>query len=55
MKTWYFRNCSRGPRCALTAQGAMAQDACTNRGQLDDLYCDADNDLVADVPNDPAK
>ncbi len=33
----------------------MAQDACPNRGQLDTLYCDADGDLVADVPKDPAK
>ena len=34
---------------------ASAQDNCTNRGQLDTIYCDADNDLVADVPTDPAK
>lgn len=41
---------------ALTlAAPALAQDACPNRGQLDTLYCDADNDLVADRPGDPAK
>ena len=34
---------------------ASAQDTCPNRGQLDTLYCDADNDLVADTPTDPAK
>ena len=34
---------------------AQAQDACPNRGQLETLYCDADHDLVADVPKDPAK
>lgn len=34
---------------------AAAQDSCPNRGQLDTLYCDADGDLVADVPKDPAK
>lgn len=34
---------------------AGAQDACPNRGQLDTLYCDRDNDLIADVPTDPAK
>jgi phosphonate transport system substrate-binding protein len=34
---------------------AQAQDACPNRGQLDTLYCDADRDLVADAPKDPAK
>ena len=32
-----------------------AQDACSSRGQLDTLYCDADGDLVADAPIDPAK
>jgi phosphonate transport system substrate-binding protein len=34
---------------------AQAQDACTNRGQLDQLYCDSDNDLVADTPQDARK
>ena len=34
---------------------AAAQDSCPNRGQLDTLYCDADGDLVADVPRDPAR
>jgi len=40
---------------AGTALPAAAQDACPNRGQLDTAYCDADNDLVADTPKDPAK
>lgn len=31
------------------AGSAAAQD-CPNRGDLDDRYCDANNDLVADVP-----
>lgn len=39
----------------ILVQPAKAQDSCPNRGQLDTLYCDADNDLVADVPKDPAK
>jgi phosphonate transport system substrate-binding protein len=30
-------------------------DDCKNRGQLDSLYCDEDNDLVADAPKDPTK
>ena len=30
---------------------ASAQE-CRNRGQLDTLYCDDDNDLVADTPSD---
>jgi phosphonate transport system substrate-binding protein len=34
---------------------AAAQDSCPNRGQLDTLYCDADGDLVADLPRDPAR
>src|SRR5947209_3998108 len=29
---------------------AASADECANRGQLDDAYCDADKDLVADVP-----
>jgi phosphonate transport system substrate-binding protein len=28
---------------------------CKNRGQLDTLYCDDNNNLVADVPSDPKK
>ncbi len=39
----------------FAVSAAQAQDACPNRGQLDTLYCDADRDLVADVPKDPAK
>jgi phosphonate transport system substrate-binding protein len=34
---------------------AAAQEVCPNRGQLDTLYCDADGDLVADAPKDPAR
>jgi phosphonate transport system substrate-binding protein len=41
---------------ALAADGAWAQgDACTNRGQLDTLYCDENGDLVADAPKDGKK
>jgi phosphonate transport system substrate-binding protein len=40
---------------SLLAIPATAQDTCSNRGQLDTLYCDDDNDLVADTPKDPAK
>lgn len=35
---------------AVSVGPATAQDTCANRGQLDTLYCDANNDLVADVP-----
>jgi phosphonate transport system substrate-binding protein len=38
----------------IAASGAAAlADECKNRGQLDTLYCDDNNDLVADVPTDP--
>jgi phosphonate transport system substrate-binding protein len=37
------------------AHPAAAQDSCSNRGQLDTLYCDADGDLVADAPKDASK
>src|SRR3954463_5004556 len=40
----------------IGASGATARaQECTNRGQLDTLYCDENNDLVADVPTDPKK
>lgn len=41
---------------ALTLGGAaFAQDTCAERGALDVIYCDANGDLVADAPTDPAK
>jgi phosphonate transport system substrate-binding protein len=40
---------------ASASQLAMAQDACSNQGDLDKLYCDANKDLLADTPTDPAK
>jgi phosphonate transport system substrate-binding protein len=36
------------------AAGALAQE-CKNRGDLDNLYCDDNGDLVADTPKDPKK
>jgi phosphonate transport system substrate-binding protein len=45
-----------GLLAVLAAGAAHAQtDTCKNRGQLDVLYCDDDNDLVADAPTDPKK
>ena len=41
-----------GLAVALPAQAA---DACRNRGELDTMYCDANNDMVADPPVDPKK
>ena len=40
---------------AFASGAAFAQAACPNRGDLDALYCDANKDLLADVPTDPAK
>ncbi len=40
----------------VAVDAAFAQgDECKNRGQLDDIYCDENNDLVADVPKDQKK
>ncbi len=39
----------------LGSTAAFAQDDCTERGALDVIYCDANGDLVADTPTDPAK
>jgi phosphonate transport system substrate-binding protein len=40
---------------ALIPFWAFAQDTCPNRGDLDNTYCDANKDLVADLPVDPTK
>lgn len=37
-----------------TVTPARAEE-CADRGQLDVMYCDANGDLVADAPTDPAK
>lgn len=36
----------------LLASTAFAQATCANRGDLDQRFCDANNDLVADTPTD---
>ena len=36
----------------IAAVPAFSQDACKNRGDLDELYCDEDGDLLADAPRD---
>ncbi len=40
---------------AGSAFAAPAQDNCKNRGTLDKMYCDEDNDLTADTPKDKSK
>lgn len=49
VRTWPGLTVALG-LAALAASPARAADACPNRGQLDTAYCDADGDLVADVP-----
>jgi phosphonate transport system substrate-binding protein len=44
-----------GAALTLSAMPALGQDTCGNRGQLDTMYCDDNNDLVADAPTDVAK
>src|SRR5215510_11582040 len=39
----------------IFASSTVAAQECRNRGQLDTLYCDENNDLVADAPTDPKK
>jgi phosphonate transport system substrate-binding protein len=40
---------------AAWSGAAHAADACSSRGELDAMYCDANKDLVADVPGDSKK
>ncbi|MFW8635305.1 phosphate/phosphite/phosphonate ABC transporter substrate-binding protein [Cribrihabitans pelagius] len=40
---------------SAAAVSASAAEDCAERGALDALYCDANGDLVADTPTDPAK
>lgn len=39
----------------LLAATVVQAAECTNRGVLDDKFCDVNNDLVADSPTDPSK
>jgi phosphonate transport system substrate-binding protein len=39
----------------LISSDVLAQDTCPNRGQLETKYCDANKDLVADAPTNPAQ
>ncbi len=36
--------------CGFTEQLSIAQTNCANRGDLDSVYCDENNDMVADAP-----
>src|SRR3984893_13398776 len=39
----------------VLATGVYAADACKHRGELDAMYCDDNNDMVADAPTDSKK
>jgi phosphonate transport system substrate-binding protein len=40
---------------SLIIGSAFAADNCSNRGTLDEMFCDENHDLVADTPKDPQK
>ena len=52
---WMARLGAMAMTFGVLGGAALAQDACPNRGQLDTLYCDENNDLVADAPKDPKR
>jgi phosphonate transport system substrate-binding protein len=53
LRRWFARFAALA--FVLSLACAASADECKHRGQLDTLYCDEDNDLVADVPSDPKK
>ena len=44
-----------GMALAAASAASFAQDNCSNRGDLDSQFCDANKDLVADTPTDAKK
>ena len=52
MRTEFFSGTAIAAALMVVGSAAWAQDACENRGALDQMYCDADGDLVADAPED---
>jgi len=51
----FLSACAALAVAALLSVPAVAADACANRGELDAMYCDANKDMVADVPADSKK
>ena len=47
----FLSACAALAVAALLCVPAVAADACANRGELDAMYCDANKDMVADVPD----
>ena len=50
-----LRHCAVSALLFVFSLTAHAADDCKNRGELDDMYCDENNDLVADAPKDAKK
>ena len=50
-----WARCVAAVTCLLAGGTVALAQECKNRGQLDTLYCDENNDLVADVPTDQKK
>jgi len=56
MRTFRWLAASAVALAGLTlALPVFASDVCKSRGELDSMYCDANGDLVADVPADSKK
>ncbi|MDI9332940.1 MAG: phosphate/phosphite/phosphonate ABC transporter substrate-binding protein [Cytophagales bacterium] len=51
----YFLHSLAALALAALASTSFAQTSCAHQGDLDSLYCDANKDLVADVPTDKSK
>jgi phosphonate transport system substrate-binding protein len=51
----FFGIVSANLMLAALVSSAFAADTCKNRGELDTMYCDENNDMVADPPSDPKK
>jgi phosphonate transport system substrate-binding protein len=55
MRLQLLRSIAVAAAAVAACANASAQDACPNRGDLDAAYCDANKDLVADLPTDVRK
>lgn len=57
MKAQHLLRAAAAAALVFGTHAAYAADAesCANRGDLDEMYCDANKDLVADTPTDASK
>ncbi|MEP7156345.1 MAG: phosphate/phosphite/phosphonate ABC transporter substrate-binding protein [Betaproteobacteria bacterium] len=54
-RTLKFLGAAAAAGMLSTAVTSACAQACPHRGQLDDMYCDANKDMVADAPTDKSK